>query len=245
MMTAMGNSQRLLFGTSLIVIALLAAACSSSGGAATTTPDSTETAIATADDPTASPTSDLPDWVRDRIDSGDLDGDGSEDSLDRYVVDTGSGGVSHRTACEDSARLDTVWDQGANLTIVASNSGECDGWTLVTDGDVTSWVLNKYLDDEKPLTVATVGSGGGGTGGGGGGWIQVLQYGQGEWLIPLHELRVVAAGDTWCEVDSWHDPEGGEYLVTTVDGLPFVNPDPIRCGFGTVNSALILWVPAP
>lgn len=242
MMYAMSNSPRLLVGVSLIVIGLLAAACSEPGDAATTTPNGTETTVATAtNEPTASPTSDLPDWVRDRIESGDLDGDGVEDELARYVAGTGGGGVSHRTACEDSARLDTVWDDGTVLEVVASNSAECDGWTLVTDGETTSWVLNKYLDDEKPAPA----TGGGGVGGGAPGWVQVLQYGQGEWKIPLSELHVVPAADTWCETDSWHDPPGGDYLVTTLDGTPFVNPDPVRCGFGTVNSALIFWVPAP
>lgn len=242
MMYAMSNSPRTLLGISLIAVGLLAAACSEPGDAATTTPDGTTVATVT-EEPTASPTSDLPDWVRDRIDSGDLDGDGVDDELVRYVSGTGGGGVSHRTACEDSARLDTVWSEDTPLEVVASNSGECDGWTLVTDGETTSWVLNKYLDETKPAP-ATGGGGGGGTGGGSG-WVQVIQYGQGEWKIPLSELRVVPAADTWCDSDSWHDPEGGDYLVTTIDGLPFVNPDPVRCGFGAVNTAVILWVPAP
>ena len=81
--------------------------------------------------------------------------------------------------------------------------------------------------------------------GGRSGWIQVLQYGQGEWQLPLSELRVASPDETWCGVDSWHDPAGGDYLVKTVDGVPFVNPEPGGCGFGAVGSVLIYWVPAP
>jgi len=241
MMYAMSNSPRALFGISLIVIGLLAAACSSSGRAATSTPEPSASVPASAtDSPTASPTSDLPDWVQDRIDRGDLDGDGTDDTLQRYVAYTGGGGVSHRTACEDAARLSTVWHEGTDLEVVASSSGECEGWTLVTDGETTSWVLNKYLDEDKP--VAATGNGGGAQGSG---QIQVLQYGQGLWRIPLSELRIASAAETGCESSSWHGPAGGDYVVKTIDGVPFVNPDPQRCGFGVVGAAVILWVPAP
>lgn len=238
MMYAMSNSPRTLFGISLIAIGLLTAACSDSGDAATATPDGTTIATVT-EGPTASPTSDLPDWVRDRIESGDLDGDGIDDELVRYVSGTGGGGVSHRTACEDSARLDTVWSEGTSLEVVASNSGECDGWTLVTDGETTSWVLNKYLDEDKPATST---GGGGGATGGGSGWVQVLAYKH--WQIPISELRVAEVGDTWCDARSWHDPAGGNYVVKTLDGTPFVNPDPQLCGFGRVGEVAVIWVPA-
>lgn len=241
MMTAMGISQRPVFVVSLIVIGMLAAACSGSGRAATATPDPTEaTPAPTEDAATAEATSELPEWVQTRLESGDTDGDGTQDLLERYVAATGGGGVAHRTACEDGARLSTVWPEGTKLEVVASSSTECGDWTLVTDGEITSWVSDKYLAEEKPLPA----SGGGGGGGGASGWVQVLQYGQGLWQIPLSELRVAPAADTWCDFDSWHDPEGGDFIVSLVDGTPFVNPDPVRCGFGAVNSATILWVPA-
>ena len=239
MMTVMSTSQRSLLGTSLIVLGLLAAACSSSDGAATSTTGPTEgSSPASTEDISASATPELPAWVRERLESGDVDGDGTEDALQRYVAFTGGGGVAHRSACDDAARLSTVWAEGTTIEVVPSDSSDCDSWTLVTDGETTSWVRDKYLSDEKPLAT--------GTGGGGvASYIQVLQYGQGLWQIPLSEIRVVPASETWCELDSWHDPEGGDYLVHTIDGTPFVNPDPVRCGFGAVSSAVILWVPAP
>lgn len=239
MMTVMSTSQRPLLGISLIVLGLLAAACSASGGAATSTTGPTEgSSPASTEDISASATPQLPDWVRKRLESGDVDGDGTEDALQRYVAFTGGGGVAHRSACDDSARLSTVWTEGTMLEVVPSDSSDCDSWTLVTDGETTSWVRDKYLSEEKPLPVTN-------GGGGGSSNIQVLQYGQGLWLIPLSEIRVAPASETRCGFDSWHDPAGGDFLVHTIDGTPFVNPDPGRCGFGDVRSAVILWVPAP
>jgi hypothetical protein len=242
MMYAMSTSPRTLLGISLIALGLLGAACSAPGTAATNTPDDASATASATDDPTASPTSDLPDWVRDRIDSGDLDGDGVDDQLVRYVTGTGGGGVSHRTACEESARLDTVWDEATSLEVVASNSGECDGWTLVTDGETTSWVLNKYLDEAKPVAATGGGGGGGGGTSAGSGWVQVLAYEH--WQIPISKLRVAEVGETWCDARSWHDPAGGNYVTETVDGTAFVNPDPQRCGFGKVGQLAVIWVPA-
>jgi hypothetical protein len=75
--------------------------------------------------------------------------------------------------------------------------------------------------------------------------VQVLVYGANQWLIPLSEIRIAPASETWCGADSWHDPDGGDYVVKTIDGIPFVNPDPTRCGFGVVGEVWIKWVPAP
>ncbi len=242
MMTAMSTSTLTFFGIGLIVIGLLAAGCSDSSDAATQTAEPTDVGSATPD-PSSTVESDLPDWVQDRINSGDLDGDGTDDSLVRYVAGTGGGGVAHRTACDDAARLTTVWPEGTKLEVVPASGSDCGSWTLLTDGETTSRGLEKYLDDSKPVQQPTGGGGGGGTGGGNGAWVQVLEYGAGKWHIPLSELRIATPGDTWCDVDSWHDPAGGDYLVKTADGSPFVNPDPQRCGFGAVGTVPVIWVP--
>ncbi|MDA0351100.1 MAG: hypothetical protein O3A10_02675 [Chloroflexi bacterium] len=237
-------SPRTLPGLSLAVIGLLAAACSTSSGAATATPnaDGSATAVATGG-PDASPTSTLPDWVQTRLDGGDLDGNGIDDALQRYVANTGGGGVSHRTACEPEARLDAVWPEGTALEVVPTSGDDCADWTLVTDGEVTSWVLDKYLSDAKPAPVTGGGGGGGNSGGGAPGWVQVINYQS--WLVPVSKLRIAEVGETWCDAPSWHDPVGGDYVVETIDGTPFVNPDPQRCGFGKVSEVAVSWVAAP
>ena len=247
MMIAMGISRRLTSVIALIVIGIVFAACSNSGTIATSTPGSTieDASPVATENASVEATPELPDWVQARLDSGDADGDGTLDELERYVVATGGGGVAHRTSCEDTARLNSIWPEGMKLEVVASSTNECGDWTLVTDGEITSWVLDKYLTEKGPVaTAATGGSGGGGGGGGSAGWVQVLQYGQGLWKVPLSQLRVAPASETWCEFDSWHDPAGGDYVVSLVDGTPFVNPDPRGCGFGAVHSVVILWVPA-
>jgi hypothetical protein len=243
MMKAMSTLPRSLLVFALMGTGLLAVACSPSSDAATSTATETATEEATSGVlPTA--TSELPDWVSTRLDSGDLDGDGTLDALVRYVGGTGGGGVSHRSACETDARLDGTWPEGTRLEVVAADTGTCEGWTLTTDGDVTSWVLDKYLTETKPATAGSGGAGGGGStgGGGGGGPVQVLLYGANQWAIPLASLRIAEVGETWCTARSWHDPDGGDYVVKLADGTPFVNPDPRGCGFGRVGEVTIAWV---
>ena len=77
------------------------------------------------------------------------------DSPIRYIGDTDGDGVGLRTACEDAARADGAWPEGTEVVIEERGTGACFSWSLVSDGDTTSWVRNIYLV-EQPNPVAIV-----------------------------------------------------------------------------------------
>ena len=215
----------------IIAFGVLGSACSNADDpdAAVSTDkvnSSTDRSAETVASPSTSPTPALPDWVSSGLD---------EQQSIRYVANTGGVGVSHRSACAKDARLDGVWSEGTELEIVLESDPACADWSLLSDGEITSWVQNQYLSITEPVVSSR-------SGGGGASSIQVLVYQQ--WQLPISKLRILPAADTWCETDSWHDASGTN-ITETIDGAPFANPDARGCGFGSVATTPVIWVSVP
>lgn len=223
----------------VIALGAILVACSSGGDASTPgAADSSATATATTDASTsngASATATPPGWVTGAI----------EDQQDtRYISATGGVGVSYRSACEDNARIDGSWPEGTELKIVLAGDANCADWTLMTDGDTTSWVRDRYLSETAPV----VSSGGGGSAGAGTSsssrQVEVIDFFGN--LIPTAQLKVRAATYTYvdtkitagCEA-SWH-PVGDS--VIALSGKIIKDPSPTGCGFGAVRLVPAQWV---
>lgn len=217
-----------------IVLGSVAVACSSSEpevaatGTTSDSADSTGTSAASSE-----ATSNQPAWVTDALE---------QQETIRYVANSGGVGVSHRSACEDAARIDGVWPEGAELEIVLSDEPDCADWTLLSDGTITSWVRNKYLASTTP---ATAGSGTASTGTSSAtAQIEVINFFGN--LIPTAQLRVRPLSYTYnnavfvsgCD-KSWH-PIGDSAIA--LSGKVIADPDPNSCGFGVLSLVPAYWV---
>lgn len=216
-----------------IALGVLATACSSSDAAdpdvpATNVPSSSsDSNMSDGAQPTA--TSDQPAWVTDAL---------SEQETIRYIANTGGVGVSHRSACEDGARIDGVWPERTELEIVLADDADCTDWTLLTDGEITSWVSDKYLSQTAPSTGSAT------TGSANTVQIEVINFSGN--LIPTSQLRVRPFGYTYnnavyvsgCE-QSWH-PIGDSAVA--LSGKVIADPSPDSCGFGAVRFVPAYWI---
>ena len=75
----------------------------------------------------------------------------------RYIGNSGGSRVSLRSDCEDSARVDGSWPEGAAVVLLEPGEGRCEGWTMVAGAGGSSWVREQYLVEEQPATVAASG----------------------------------------------------------------------------------------
>ena len=219
-----------------IALTSLAIACSSSdadvAATGTTTSDSAATSAASAE-----ATSNQPAWVTDSLE---------QQETTRYVANSGGVGVSHRSACEDAARVDGVWPEGAELQIVLSDDANCADWTLLSDGTVTSWVRNKYLASAAPATAGGTASTGSSSAGSSSSTVQIEVINFFGNLIPTSQLRVRPLSYTYnnavfvsgCD-KSWH-PIGDSAIA--LSGKVLADPDPNNCGFGVVSLVPAYWV---
>lgn len=225
----------------IAALALLASACSGESDAqnleaadsnSNPTSASGQTINGTGDDATASTTATAPGWVSDALDQ--------EEHI-RYIANTGGVGVSHRSACEKAARIDGSWPDGTELEIVLDSEPGCEDWSLLSDGQITSWVSNSYLSLTAPApSVAPAASASTGTGR----QIEVINFfGK---LIPTAYLKIKPATYTYNNTvlisgcaQSWH-PVGGSAITTT--GEIIADPDPQNCGFGAVELVPAYWV---
>ena len=219
-----------------IALTSLAIACSSSdpdvAATGTTTSDSDATSAASAE-----ATSNQPAWVTDSLE---------QQETTRYVANSGGVGVSHRSACEDAARVDGVWPEGAELQIVLSDDANCADWTLLSDGAVTSWVRNKYLASAAPATAGGTASTGSSSAGSSSSTVQIEVIDFFGNLIPTSLLRVRPLSYTYnnavfvsgCD-KSWH-PIGDSAIA--LSGKVISDPDPNNCGFGVVSLVPAYWV---
>lgn len=229
-----------LFAAFAVTFAVLASACSGSDSPrpadaaadATTTADSSSS-TATDATGTGTATSTQPDWVTDALE---------EQETIRYIANSGGVGVSYRSACEDAARIDGSWPEGAKLEIVLDDEAACADWTLLSDGDVVSWVRDRYIATTAPVTGSNSGSGSGGSSAGST-QVQVIDFFGN--LIPTSQLwekattysyrnTVIVAG---CE-QSWH-PVGDSAI--SLSGTVIADPAPDGCGFGAVRLVPAYW----
>lgn len=219
-----------------IVLGSVAVACSSSepdvAATATTASSSSSTATSAA---SAEATSNQPAWVTDALE---------QQETIRYIANSGGVGVSHRSACQDTARIDGVWPEGVELEIVLSDEPDCADWTLLSDGTVTSWVRNKYLASTVPTTGGGTGSTGSASTSSATVQIEVINFFGN--LIPTSQLRVRPLSYTYnnavfvsgCD-KSWH-PIGDSAIA--LSGKVIVDPDPNSCGFGVLSLVPAYWV---
>jgi len=219
----------------VLSLALLGSACSGSDGAdPAESYDASPTAgPGAASDGSASPTSTVPGWVADALD---------EQESTRYIANTGGVGVSHRSACQTDARIDGVWPEGTKLQIVLDSETDCDDWSLLTDGDITSWVADKFLSSTPPTVgsapAASAGSSGSSS------QVQVIEFFGN--LIPTAQLRTKPATYTYnntvliagCAA-SWH-PVGDSAIA--LSGKVIADPAPDGCGFGAIDSVPAYYV---
>jgi hypothetical protein len=228
----------------ITALALLASACSGASdapnvedaGSASNTGSTGTSGQATNGDSaggeTASPTPTLPGWVSDAID---------EQEHIRYIANTGGVGVSHRSACETAARIDGSWPDGTELEIVLDSEPGCENWSLLSDGQITSWVSNSYLSLTEPApSVAPAATASTSTGR----QVEVINFfGK---LIPTTYLKIKPATYTYNNTvlisgcaQSWH-PVGDSAITTT--GEIIADPDPQNCGFGAVELVPAYWI---
>lgn len=225
----------------VVALGIFAVACSGSDSSTEDDADVTSSSTTTAsgdisNGDAASPTPALPDWVNDSLD---------DQEHVRYIANTGGVGVSHRSACQRDARLDGVWTEGTQLEIVLDSEAGCENWSLLSDGEVTSWVSNSYLSTTQPATRSTSSATTGGAATGGAATqIEVIDFfGH---LIPVSQLRVKPLTYTYnntviisgCAA-SWHPI--GDSIVTTASKV-IADPDPASCGFGAVDLVPSYWV---
>ncbi len=64
----------------------------------------------------------------------------------RYISNTDGAGVRVRDDCQDAAPGVGALAEGQSVAVVERGTASCGGWTLVSGGDVRSWVRNEYLD---------------------------------------------------------------------------------------------------
>lgn len=211
----------------------------SAGSSPSTT--ATEGASSTPGDGQPENTATPPGWVSDALDQ--------QESV-RFVAATGGVGVSHRSACDDGARIDGSWPEGAELEVVLAGDANCAEWTLMTDGDITSWVRNRYLSETQPAVRSAGGGASSGSTGSGSSsssrQVEVIDFfGK---LIPTAQLVVKPQTYTYvgttrtagCEA-SWH-PVGDS--VVALSGQTLADPAPDGCGFGAVHITPAYWVTA-
>lgn len=73
----------------------------------------------------------------------------------RYVAATGGSGVSLRSGCSDSDRVEGSWPEGSEVLVVAEGMGACVGWWEAEASGARSWVLDRYLSDTAPTPTET------------------------------------------------------------------------------------------
>ncbi len=226
------------------IFAVLTAACSSSDGSGDGSPaeaaDTGASGSTTSSSPVggtidddggnADPTATQPTWVTDALDDAEQT---------QYVANTGGVGVSLRSACETDARIDGSWPEGTELEVVLDAEAGCEDWSLLSDGEITSWVANKYLSDTQPTGRTTTTASSGTTR-----QIEVIDFFGN--LIPVSQLTVRPATFTYNNAvfvsgcaESWH-PVGDSAISTA--GKIIANPAPKDCGFGAISLVPSFWV---
>ena len=64
---------------------------------------------------------------------------------ERAIVYTSGDGVAHRSDCDEDARREGAWAEGTIVRVTHRGVGPCLGWSLATDGEVSSWVRDRYV----------------------------------------------------------------------------------------------------
>lgn len=74
--------------------------------------------------------------------------------LVRYIGNTGGSGISFRSDCAQSARVDGGWAESAQVTVGQLGTGRCEGWSVARVGETSSWVNDSYLVEVRPTQPA-------------------------------------------------------------------------------------------